>query len=542
MSVFWKLIRPHFWIFSRKAQVVRRLFVLTIILVLGLGIIWIFGHLLQDKLLFFYNEQGLIAIAAYMPLVLIFFLAFALLGIGDVLYQLYLTSELELMLIAPVPSRTIFLVKLFQCSRASFVPALGFSALLFLSGSIRNAPLGYYFLVALLMLTAVAMTTALIIILVILIARWIPVQKTQSWTPVVVALVTFVLMLFQQPFTEWFLGQTAFIAFFAEVLLDPLQLSLVVVGFGGLTMTTTEIAYRIFDTAFHEGWNRFQEVPTKKTVASSVARYPKVRSRWYQPIPAPFRSFLIKEWLELRRDPQSLIALAQPLVLIVAVVLVPALGKGSLDKILLPLFFWLVLMLLAIYLGILPVGIFQMVIAREGNKITLLRSTPISMSNMLRGKFWAIWIPTTLSWSLVILISGVLLQFPLWQIGFLLGITIYGLAGASLATVAAGGWSIRFNIEEVKRRISTSISYLLMAVNLIYMLSMAATCIWFMIRLFSDSKVILAIRSLASFGAIGWIFSDELSIPLILLSIQVIFWIGVKMLWDAAVQRLEKWE
>jgi hypothetical protein len=542
MSTFWKLIRPQFWIFGRKNQILKRLFVLTIILALGLSIIWIFSHLLQDKLSFFSDEQGLIVIAAYLPFVLIFFLAFALLGIGDVLHQLYLTSELELMLIAPVPSRAIFLLKLFQCSRASFVPALGFGALLILSGSIRNAPPAYYVLILLLMLTAIAMTTALIMILVILIARWIPVQKTQTWMPVIIALVTFVLMIFQQPLTQWFLGQRDIIAFFADALLDPVQLSLVVVGFVGLTLAITEIAYRIFDTAFHEGWNRFQEVPTRKTITPPADHYPKGRFRGYQWIPAHLRSFLIKEWLELRRDPQSLIALAQPLVLMVAVVLVPALGKGSLDKILLPLFFWLMLMLLSIYLGILPVGLFQMAIAREGNKIPLLRSIPISMSDMLWGKFWAIWIPTTLSWSLVLLISGVLLQFPFWQVGILLGITIYGLAGASLATVATGGWSIRFNIEDLKRRISTPVSYMLMAVNLIFMLSITSACIWFMIRLFPDRQLISAIRSLSNFSLIGWIFSDKWWIPLILLCIQAIFWIGIKILWDAAIRRLENWE
>jgi hypothetical protein len=53
---------------------------------------------------------------------------------------------------------------------------------------------------------------------------------------------------------------------------------------------------------------------------------------------------------------------------------------------------------------------------------------------------------------------------------------------------------------------------------------------------------VLAIRVLAGYGAVGWIFSEKLWIPFVLVSGQVVFWVGVKVLWDAAVRRLERWE
>ena len=147
-----------------------------------------------------------------------------------------------------------------------------------------------------------------------------------------------------------------------------------------------------------------------------------------------------------------------------------------------------------------------------------------------------------LSWMLVLLAAGIWLQFPLWQIGFLLGNTILGLTGASAATVAIGGLSVDFDAEELKQRMPVLVSYLLMGLNLLYILMTTTTFIWPMIRLFPDSTVVLALKGLANFGVVGWLFSDSLWPPSALLIGQVLFWIGVKVLWGAAVRRLETWE
>jgi hypothetical protein len=183
-----------------------------------------------------------------------------------------------------------------------------------------------------------------------------------------------------------------------------------------------------------------------------------------------------------------------------------------------------------------------MAIAQEGRRMALLRVAPISMSDVIKGKFWATWAPMALSWTVVLIIASIWLQFPLWQIGFLVGMTILGLAGASVMTVAVGGLSVDFTAEELKQRISVVVSYLLMGINSIYMLLTIATFVWLMIRLLPDNRVVLAIQALSNFGAIGWLFSGSLWTPIALLIGQVAFGIGVKVLWDAAVRRLEAWE
>lgn len=537
----WKILRPHYWIIDRKVRTTNRLVVVVLFLLLGFGGQWIYGNLIRDNLALLNSEQAMTAIASFLPLGLFLVLLFAMLGVGDVMHQLFLASDLELLMIAPVPFRTIFLVKLLQCGRATLIPALGVGTFLLALGLAREAVLSYYLLVVLSTLAAMTLATAVVMILVILLARFLPAQRIRSWMPVVIALATLVLMLGQQWVTQWFLGHAGLIEFLAEALLNPVQLGLVVAGLGGLSLVTSLAAYRIFDTSFHEGWNRFRDVPTRQASFSLTTRRLWGVSRLVRPLPAPLRFFLVKEWLELRRNPRGIISLAQPLVLVV-VILVPFMSGGPGVQALRPFVFWFMLWFLALFLSTLPIGTSLMAIAQEGRKMALLRSAPISMSVVLKAKFWATWVPTVSSWILVFLAAGLWLQFPLWQVGFLVGMTIWGLAGASIATVAIGGLKVDFTVEELKKRASMVMGYLMMGLNMVFGLLTIATSVWLMVRLFPESRVVLVLQALADYGAAGWLFSDKLWIPLGLVSSQVVFWVGVKLLWDAAVRRLEEWE
>ena len=90
MTTVWKILRPQYWILNRKIRNTNRFVVVALILILGLGGGGIYDNLVRDKISVLNSEQGAVAIAAYLPLGLFFFLAFAMLGIGDVMHQLYL--------------------------------------------------------------------------------------------------------------------------------------------------------------------------------------------------------------------------------------------------------------------------------------------------------------------------------------------------------------------------------------------------------------------------------------------------------------------
>lgn len=537
----WKIVRPYYWILDRRVRATNRFVVIALVVLLPLAGQWAYSNLVRDNLALLSSEEAPSFIASSLPLGLFALLLFAVLGVGDIMHQLYQTSDLELLMVAPVPYRVIFLVKLLQCSRATLLPALGFGAFLLALGLAREAAVSYYVLIALLIVAAMMLATAVVMSLVILLARLIPPQKVRSWMPAALALVTVALVLGQQSATQWFLGQAGLITFLTEALLNPGQLALVVTGFGGLALVISLVAYQIFSTSFHEGWNRFREVPTRGAPVFLGVRRPRGVSRWVQPLPAPLRCFLVKEWLELRRDPRVLINLAQPLVLVL-MVLAPVVIRGKGVETLRPLLFWLMLMFPAMLVSILPIGSSLMAIALEGRTIALLRSLPISMSEVLKGKFWATWLPMVLSSGLVFMIAGMWLQFSLWEIGFLVGTVVWGLTGTSVATVAIGGLKVDFTVEEVKRRISTPVNYLMMGLNMIFTLLTIATSVWLIVRLFPDSGVVLAIQALAGYAAVAWILSDTVWPPLALVGGQVVFGVGVKVLWAAAVRRLEGWE
>ncbi|NIM94930.1 MAG: hypothetical protein GTO18_14610 [Anaerolineales bacterium] len=537
----WKILRPHYWSLDRKVRTTNRFILFGLFMLVCFGGQWVYDNMIHDYLALLNSEQAVNAIALALPLGFFVILLFAMLGVGDVLHHLYLASDLELLMVAPIPYRTIFLVKLLQSSRATLIPALSFGVLQLALGLAREAAMSFYILIGLLTLASMTLATAAIMILVILLARLLPAQKIRSWMPVVVTLMTFVLVLSQEPVTQRLLSHANLITFLTEALLDPVRLGQVVTVFIGLATVTSLVAYRIFNTSFHEGWNRFHEVPTRRKTVSLAPHRARGAPRLLRTVSAPLRCFLIKEWLDLRRNPRGLIALAQPVTL-VAVVLIPFLSGGRGADTLRPLIFWLMVVFLMVFLSIMPLGTSLMAVAQEGRKVSLLRSLPISMSAVLKGKFWSTWVPMVLSWAVILLIAGLWLQFPLWQIGFLVGITILGLTGTAIMTVAVGGLRVDFTVEELKQRIPTLTSYLLMGINFIFVLLIITVSVWFMVRLFPDSHVVQALQALSGYGAVEWVFSDKMWVPFALMGSQLIFWMSVKRLWNAAIHRLEGWE
>jgi hypothetical protein len=348
-------------------------------------------------------------------------------------------------------------------------------------------------------------------------------------------------MFLQQSALTWFVRQAAWIAFLAKALLDLRQLILVVAGMAALALGACLAAYGLFASSFYEGWNRFRQVPLRRRSARLQARPSPGIGRLIPWLPVPLRTILVKEWLELRRDPRALLNLAQPL-LVIAIAIIPALSGGGASDSMRPLLFWVMLVFLVMYLSILPVGTSLLAIAREGPNIALLRSTPVSMSDVLRAKFWATWLPSVASWLLVVSAAALWLRLPPWQMALLAGLTIWGSAGASVATLSVGGLSVDFSAEELKRRPSTLVTYLNTGLNFLFVLLTASALVWLAVRRFPRSPAVLGVRALAGYRAVGWLFSGTLWGPSILAAAQVAFWIASKALWDAAVRRLDRWE
>jgi hypothetical protein len=541
MSMIWKILRPHYWMLDRRVRNTNRFVIIALILLLGWGGQWVYNNLAGDSLALLNSEGAATAVASFLPLLLFFIVAFAMLGMGDVTHQLYLASDIELLMVAPVPFRTIFAVEFLQCSRATVIPAVGAGAFLAVLGLAQGAAPGYFLLAAVLILAAMTAATAAVMLLVTLLARFLPLERTRTWMPLVTGAATFALLLAQGPLTQRLSAQPRLITALTEALLDLGRLGFLVAGFAALALLMTLGAYRIFDTTFHEGWSRLHEVPSRPGSRAQTTGGPTGMSRWLRPLPAPLRFLLVKEWLEMVRDPRSLQSLAQPLIP-VAAAMVLFVGTGGGSEHLRPLVFWYILVLLVLFLSTLPVGMSLLALAQEGRRLALLRSTPMAMSDVLKAKFWATWTPMVSSWILAFLLAAPLLRLRLWQMSMLLGITIWGLAGTSVATLAIGGLKLDFAAEELKQRIPTLLGYIIMGLNLVFALLTLTLAVWLMVRAFPASRAVTVIRALADYRAVGWILSDSPWIPLGMVGGQLLFWAGVKLLWYAAVRRLEKWE
>ena len=188
--------------------------------------------------------------------------------------------------------------------------------------------------------------------------------------PVLVVLLTLSLMLGQQSATQWFQSRVGLITVFSEALANPQKLGLALVGLGGVAAIVNLSALRIFVSSFQEGWNRYGNVPTGQETTSQVMRRPRVTARLATALPSPLRFLLAKEWLELRRNPRSLLNLVQPLVLVGATLVLFS-GAGMGVATLRPLLFYAMLAFLALFLSTQPVGTSLMAIAQEGRNIVV---------------------------------------------------------------------------------------------------------------------------------------------------------------------------
>jgi hypothetical protein len=530
--MIWKIVRPQLWVLDRRVRQLPRFVIPASVLLLGLGGQWVYHRFLQDKLAILGSEQATAAIASFLPALFFVFVFAAVLGLADILYQLYLASDLELLMVAPVPNPAIFVVKLMQCSRATLLPAILTGGLLTALGIARGAGAPYFLFAWLMILAAMGTATAAMMSLVILLGRWIPAQRARSWLPVTLALLSMLLVPLQQPVTHWLLGQGSLVAFINQALVELKPMVLLTAGFGGMTLLTSLIAYGIFDRAFYNGWNRFQEVPSRRQVGRR-----SVLARLTRPLPAPFRFILVKEWLMLARTPQALLNLAQPVVMSTVVATFAAAGGATMR----PALFWIILMFLGFHLTFSG-GTVQTAIALEGRNLALMQSAPVRLSTIVRSKFWATWLPGALIWSLILLAMGLLFEFPRWQIGLLVGATLWGMSGASLAAAAVSAWTMDFAEQDPRRRLPALAYWLIMGLSLTMAALTITGALWLVAHLFPQSELTVQLQALTGFGVVRALVSDSVGPLLALAGGQLAFGIGVRALWVAGVRRLEQYE
>jgi hypothetical protein len=383
------------------------------------------------------------------------------------------------------------------------------------------------------------LATALGISVVILLATILPPQRLHSWLPVVLALLPMALMFVYQPVMRWMSTQAGWITSLATALLNPRQLALVVLLLGGASLAISLVGYRIFEKAFYGGWNRLRETPKRPAREIKKFETKKRSRRWMQLLPISLHAIVVKEWQELRRDPFRLIGLLGTPLLFIPL-LWPLLRQ---DHPLHTLSFWF-LLASGLMLQTSVVMDALTTIGREGRSIELFRSAPLPMGDVLRGKFWgAAWSLAVVIWSLSYIIIGLLAHFPIWQIGFLVGTLALGLLGAASLSTAYGALTAKFSVEDpAKQSVSLLHQWGALLLSGIFMLLTFTTTVWLLVNIFPESDVVLPIKAMASFPAVGWLLADINWLPIVFVASQVVFWVGVRALLKAAIRRLERVE
>ena len=112
----WRILRAQFWMLARRLRQSSsggRAVSIGLVGCLFVGGGWAYGKLV-DALS---TEQGLMMSAPLMLMGLVLLLFFTVVGLGDTLRRLYLASDLELLLAAPLSHWAIFAAKLLECSQ-----------------------------------------------------------------------------------------------------------------------------------------------------------------------------------------------------------------------------------------------------------------------------------------------------------------------------------------------------------------------------------------------------------------------------------------
>jgi ABC-2 type transport system permease protein len=485
-SSVWKLLRLRAVIFIsgfRRAKLRRKIgTIVLILLVLGL-IAFIFS--LSWLLLRFLRSPGLAQyvgdVTPLMESVPVLLIGGAFLGIlitsfGVLLQALYLANDMEFLLSAPLPLRSVFLSKLLQAILPNFSLICLFALPVLYGLGLSNGYNILFFPLVLLMLAALALAAAGISsLLVMLVVRIFPARRVAELLGFIGAILSFVcsqsgnLARFDN-----FSGQQASQALTLITRFNqpwsPLAWAgrgLVDLGSGrwfsgiGFSVLTLGLAFGVFGAAltiseklYYSGWASMQSRQQKKKAQKKTQS--EISKPWailvQRSIPAEIRAIFVKDLLSLRRDLRNMSQLVTPLIfgIVYGILFLRNGGELSAGRGEAPRFFIEILKNLSLY-GNVAISLFVgwMLVARlgmtafsmEGKNYWLLKSAPISAGQMIISKFLVAYLPSlAMGWAFLLVISVFQRAAPLMILFtlFVVALCIAGNVGVNLTFGIAG--------------------------------------------------------------------------------------------------------
>lgn len=499
------VLKPAYWIWNRRFQAMNK-YVIALMLA-GLFIIAEIGYnrFLRGNLSALAADD-VVAIMLISGLLVTAFVA--LLDLKNILYQLFQSPDLALLMVNPVPLRVIYGLKLSQCGWSTFISAGFLAGSLFLVGIERDAPFYFYPLMVVAAVGWALMIVAATVTLVLAISRLISPRRLENWGFVSLVLLPLAIIIAQEPLVNWFATQTELQTALIDWLMNGFAIAAIMVT-GALIVNLA--AFRVFVAVFYTGMSDYQ------TVTSPTTRRRTPSNRW-----------IVKEWLTIRRDPRLMMGFAQPL-LYFGLLLIPIMGGRAIPAELTALSFWLILILAGMS-GILSINTPVQIMLNDGQNIGLIRAQPVSAGQMLRVKLAVAVLPQIITWSAGTLLTGMIYGLPPPQIIDLCLIVSVVIGGSAVMGVTVGGWLGDFR----QRELSLIPNIGLFLLNGLWSGGVVVTVIAVIQRWMPDSDLNQILTQLnIQFGA--WVLPSAFGVVMALAV--VVVW-----LWRRACARLESYE
>lgn len=480
-------------------------------------------------------------------------------GIGTNLNQLFLRSDMELLLSLPIPRRDIFLLKLAEATWSILIGGLLGLAAGIGFGWASGAPWFYYpWLIAATFLL-MAMLVSFSMLLIMLIVRVLPAKRARDLSTVLFTLVFgalwFAWMMLTQrsePIT-YFVEHTDSLARLGHTLrwlptswlaasLEAIDrqewtvfapsAALVLAG----TLLLIALTYRVYDATFYRSWAAFHEMrPAVRRQAVVRRQELPLLARLY---PWPAREIAIKDWAILRRDPRWLSSLIMPLVM--GAFYIYWLGFQQRASLPLGAEFWVATLLCPFVAWFFALSVNVPAVGAEGKNIELVRSLPLSAGALMAAKAAAT-APFLLAISVIITAAlGALMALPaLWFWLALVQNSVLAVLFA-FAGVAAGSIDPQFLADHPRRSVGVTGTYL----SLFLFALLAAA----QLALSAGLMILLAPNDPAS-GLVVMLWTTALrlpaSVPLMLGAAIAIYGIAlgaVAAAWEFGRRHLERWQ
>ena len=470
----WRLLKLRALIFFssfRRAKTRGKIAIIFIVLlVLGfLGFLlfasWaLLGFLRSPQLAQFSGDMS--ALVNSVPVLIVggAFLGILLTSFGVLLQALYLAGDMDFLLSAPISIRAVFITKLLQAILPNFGLISIFALpVLYGLGISSRYNLLYYPLVIIMLASLALAAAGLSSLLVMFIVRLFPAKRVAEVLGFIGALASFICSqsgqlanfdhVTQDQTTQMFSLLSRFnnpwspLAWAGRGLID--------IGEGrwlsgvGFSLLTLGLAALIFSLAlttserlYYSGWASIRTTAHKKKVlrpSRNRAASPLVALAERR-VPAVIRAVMVKDYLVLRRDLRNMSQLVTPLIfgIVYAVMFLRNGGQPSLGRGEAPALFNEVLKNIFVY-GNVGISLFVgwMLLARlggmgfsqEGKSYWLLKSAPVTASQLVLSKFLVAFLPTlALGWAFLLAIS-LLQQVNLSIILFTVPVVALSIAG-----------------------------------------------------------------------------------------------------------------